>query len=78
VVERGNHAATPDPDKVGVEEISRKLAGQLETQIVPGQGKSMSIPKGVCAILLPLYTSTKHLKTVYTSTGPFLKIHYFT
>jgi hypothetical protein len=30
-VERVNHAAAPDPDKVGVEEISRKLAGQLAT-----------------------------------------------
>jgi hypothetical protein len=34
-VERGNHAATPDPDKAGVEEVSWKLAGHLATQIVP-------------------------------------------
>ncbi len=26
-VEKGNHTAAPDPDKAGVEEISRKLAG---------------------------------------------------
>jgi hypothetical protein len=30
-VERRNHAAAPDPDEAGIEEISRKLAGQLVT-----------------------------------------------
>jgi hypothetical protein len=44
-VERGNHAATPDPDKASVEEVSWKLAGQLATQIVPEQGKSRGIQK---------------------------------
>jgi hypothetical protein len=34
--------------------------------------------KGVCAILLRLYTSTEHLKRVYASLGPLLKICYFT
>jgi hypothetical protein len=33
---------------------------------------------GVCAILLRLCTSTEHLKRVYTSPGPFMKICYFT
>ncbi len=44
-VERENHAATPDPDKASIEEISRKLAVQLGTRIVPGQGKSRSIQR---------------------------------
>ncbi len=30
-VERGNHAATTDPDKAGIEEVSWKLAGHLAT-----------------------------------------------
>ncbi len=30
-VERGNHAAAQDPDKARVEEVSRKIAGQLAT-----------------------------------------------
>ncbi len=34
-MERENDAATPDPDKAGVEEVSWKLAGHLATQIVP-------------------------------------------
>jgi hypothetical protein len=33
-VERGNHAAAPDLDEAGAE-ISRELAGQLVTQIMP-------------------------------------------
>jgi hypothetical protein len=32
----------------------------------------------VCTILLRLYTSTEHLKRVYTSPGPFMEIFYFT
>jgi hypothetical protein len=44
-VVRGNHTAMPDPDKAGVQEISWKLAGQLATQIVPGQEKSRGIQK---------------------------------
>jgi hypothetical protein len=44
-VERENHAATPDPDKAGVEEVSWKLAGHLATRIVPGKGKSRGIQK---------------------------------
>jgi hypothetical protein len=43
-VERGNHAGA-DLDKAGIEEICRKLAVQLATQIVPGQGKSRSIQR---------------------------------
>jgi hypothetical protein len=39
----GDHAAAPDPDKAGAEEISWGLAEQLATQIVPGQRKSRSI-----------------------------------
>jgi hypothetical protein len=35
-------------------------------------------PPRVCAILLWLYTSTEHLKRVYTSKGPLLEIDYFT
>jgi hypothetical protein len=44
-LERGNHAATPDPDKAGIEEVSWKLAGHLATRIAPGQGKSRDIQK---------------------------------
>jgi hypothetical protein len=44
-VEKRNHAALPDPDKAGIVEISRKLAGQLATQIVPGQRKCKSIQR---------------------------------
>jgi hypothetical protein len=44
-VERWNHASAPDPDEAGIEEISRKLAEQLATQIMPGQGKSRSIQR---------------------------------
>jgi hypothetical protein len=44
-VERGNHAAMPDPDEASVVEVSWKLTGQLETQIVHGQGKSRSIQR---------------------------------
>jgi hypothetical protein len=44
-MERGNNAAALDPDEVAVEEISWELAGQLVTQIVPGQRKSWSIQR---------------------------------
>jgi hypothetical protein len=44
-VERGNHATALDPDEESVEKVSQKLAGQLATQIVPGQGKSRSIQR---------------------------------
>ncbi len=43
-VERRNHTTAPDPNEAGVE-ISRELAGQLATQIVPWQGKSRSIQR---------------------------------
>ncbi len=46
-VEKGNHATLPEPDKAGIAEISRKLAGQLATQIVPGQRKCKSIQRFV-------------------------------
>jgi hypothetical protein len=36
-----------------------------------------AILKVVCAILLQLYTSTEHLKRIYTNTGPILEICYF-
>ncbi len=48
VVERekgGDNTAAPDPDEAGAEEISRELAGQLATQIVPGKRKSRSIQR---------------------------------
>jgi hypothetical protein len=45
VVERGNQAATPDPDEAGAEEISRELTGKLATRILPGQRKSRSIQR---------------------------------
>ncbi len=44
-VERGNHAAAPDLDEASMEEVSRKLAGQLATLIVPGQEKGRSIQR---------------------------------
>jgi hypothetical protein len=44
-VEKGNHAALPDPDKAGIAEISGKHTGQQATQIVPGQRKSRSIQR---------------------------------
>jgi hypothetical protein len=43
-VERRNHATAPDPNEAGVK-ISRELAGQLATQIVPVQGKRRSIQR---------------------------------
>ncbi len=36
-LERGNHDAAPGPDEASTEEISRELAQQLVTRIVPGQ-----------------------------------------
>ncbi len=30
-MERGKHAAAPDPDEAGIEEISQKLARQMAT-----------------------------------------------
>jgi hypothetical protein len=44
-LERGDHAATPDPDEAGAKEISQELAWQLVTRIVPGQRKLKSIQK---------------------------------
>jgi hypothetical protein len=33
--------------------------------------------EGVCAILLRLYTSTEHLKRIYTSPQPIFELTYF-
>jgi hypothetical protein len=42
-LEKGNDAATMDPDGGGEEEFCWKLAGQLGARIVPRQGKSRNI-----------------------------------
>jgi hypothetical protein len=44
VVERRDDAAAAQPDKGGTQQLVWQLGQQLGTEIVPGQGKSSSIP----------------------------------
>jgi hypothetical protein len=60
------------PSMIRSEKV-REMAGQLNL-VEPFR---FMYPNGVCAILLRLYTSTEHLKRVYTSPGPLLEIYYF-
>jgi hypothetical protein len=42
-VERRDDAAVTQPDKGGAEQLNWQLGQQLDTRIVPGQGKRRSI-----------------------------------
>jgi hypothetical protein len=44
VVERRDGAAAAQPDEGGAQQLVWQLGQQLGTEIVPGQGKSRSIP----------------------------------
>jgi hypothetical protein len=39
-VERGNHTATPDPDKAGIEEVSRSSLGCWRLELHLGKEKA--------------------------------------